>query len=344
MNVRPIAAAGVGMAAAVAFAAATTPAFAASDSLLDVSGNQGAGIVGVFDNQAAPQLAGGQVLMGQGNLNPDGRLLSRGYIDDVTQKNKAKGDAVNLGELGQTINHGGVGDDSLVRVVGNQVAGIVGVYDNQGALQLAGGQVGVLQGNLNAPIRVLAPGDNGDVQQGNWAVGNAQNAGDASQDINHGGTDGNDLIGIVGNQVAGIVGVEDNQVAGQGAIGQVGLAQVNANAPIRVLSPGDNGSVDQYNYAEGNACNQGDVAQTIDHQGSGSSLLNVGGNQASGIVGVGDNQAAGQAAVGQAGVAQGNLNLPINILSPGDDGPVTQTNESYGSAGNAGSASQDITH
>lgn len=344
MRVRPIAAAGVGMAAAVAFAAAATPSFAASSSLLDVSGNQGAGIVGVFDNQAAPQLAGGQILHGQGNANPGGYLLTKGDIADVAQKNKAEGNALNMGELDQSINHGGTDSNALIKIVGNQIAGIVGVYDNQGALQLAGGQVGLIQGNLNAPIRVAAPGDNGNVKQGNWALGNAQNVGGASQDINHGGTDSNSLIGVVGNQVAGIVGVEDNQVAGQGAIGQAGLVQVNANAPVRVLSPGDNGSVDQYNYAEGNACNEGVAAQTIDHQGSGQSLINLPGNQGSGIVGVGDNQAVGQAAVGQAGVAQGNLNLPINILSPGNTGPVNQSNESYGSASNSGSASQDITH
>jgi hypothetical protein len=265
VKVRPIAAVGIGMAAAVAFASATSPAFAASSSLLDASGNQGAGIVGVFDNQAAPQLAGGQLLEGQGNLNPGGRAFTKGDTASVTQLNKAKGDALNLGELGQTINSGGQESNSLIAIVGNQIAGIVGVYDNQGALQLAGGQIGLAQVNANAPIRFVAPGDIGAVRQGNWALGNAQNAGGASQDINHGGTDNNSLIAVVGNQVAGIVGVEDNQVAGQGAVGQVGIAQVNANAPVRVLSPGDNGSVDQYNYAYGYAGNSGSATQQIVH-------------------------------------------------------------------------------
>jgi hypothetical protein len=269
MRIRPIAAAGVGMTAAVAFTAAASPAFAASSSLLDGSGNQGAGIVGVFDNQAAPQLAGGQIIQGQGNLNPDGRALTRGDIDSVMQKNKAGGDAGNDGWASQSINHGGVGDSSLLGVVGNQLVVLwpwaTGIYDNQATGQGAVGQGGFVQGNGNAFLRGLAPGDDGDVWQSNWAEGNGWNNGEADQSINHGGEDRSDLLGIVGNQGSGIASADDNQVAGQGAVGQAGVAQGNLNVPINVLSPGDDGPVNQTNDASGAASNSGSATQDIVH-------------------------------------------------------------------------------
>lgn len=337
------------MTAAVAFAAAATPvAFADSSSLLDGSGNQGAGFVSVFDNQAAPQLAGGQILQGQGNLDPNGRAFNKGDNASVMQKNKAGGAAGNDGSASQSINHGGNGDHSLLGVVGNQLVVVwpwaTGVYDNQATGQGSVGQGGLVQGNGNTFLRGMAPGTDGDVWQSNWAEGAGWNNGAADQSINHGGNDRYDLIGLIGNQASASWMASDNQGAVQLTGGQIGLAQGNANLPWRVLSPGDTGSVDQHNHAAGTAANEGTASQSIDHEGNGLSLIHGSGNQGAGTAAASDNQVVGQGAIGQGGVAQGNLNVPINVLSPGDQGPVDQTNDSSGSASNQGSATQNIVH
>jgi hypothetical protein len=354
MKFRPIVAAGMGIAAAVALSAAASPALAAPQdqlldltpqsqsadvlggltSLLDVSGNQGAVGVGVFDNQGGLQLAGGQVLEGQGNLNPDGRLFSNGDIGTVAQGNRAAGAASDQSLLGQRINLGGTGPGSLLGVIGNQVSGLVNVADNQVGLQGAVGQLGLAQINANAPIRAASAGDNGDVWQTNWAKGSGDNSASATQAVNRGGVGRHDLLGLVGNS-AGLVNVSDNQLVGQLAGGQIGLLQLNVNAPIRVVSPGDNGTAHQSNWAGGEASNDGSASQSIDHGGVGSSsLLDLVGNEV-GLVDVADQHAGVQLGTGQAAVLQGNVNLPVRVASPGADPAPVQSDSATNSTSNS---------
>lgn len=341
MRIRPLMAAGMGMAAAVAFTAAASPALAASTNsettVLDVTGNQIAGLVGVFDNQGALQLAGGQILQGQANANPDPRLLTRGDIGDVAQNNRAAGAADNAGSASQSrVQSVDPGSEGLVAIVGNQVGGLVEVANNQVLGQLAVGQLGLVQANANAPVRVASPGNNGNVQQGNGATGTGSNQGSAAQTIAHGGASADQaVVALVGNQLAGVVGLNDDQLLGQLAGGQIGLIQLNANTPIRVFSPGDNGDVAQHNGAQGNASNSGTAAHSVDTGNNG--LLGLIGNQLAPL-GLNDSQVAAQGAVGQAGVIQVNLDLPINVLSTGTNGTLAQSNSGGGSGQNSGDA------
>jgi hypothetical protein len=340
MRFRPLLAVGVGVSAAVAFTAAASPALAAGrnadSSVLDASGNQIAGLVGVFDNQGALQLAGGQILYGQGNVNPDAKLLSRGDIANVGQGNQATGAASNAGAAAQSRSQSVDQGEGLISIVGNQVGGLVEVADNQVLGQGAVGQLGVLQANANAPVRVLAPGDNGNVLQGNGASGTASNAGAAYQGIDRGGVADGTLIGFVGNQLAGVVGVNDDQLVGQLAGGQVGLVQLNTNVPVRVVSPGDNGDVTQGNSAAGAAANAGAAAQDNSNGGDGGLLGLAGVSFAP--VSVDDSQLGAQGAAGQLGVIQVNVDLPINVLSPGQDGTLTQTNQGGATESDSGMA------
>lgn len=341
MKFRPLMVGGVGMAAAVAFtAAAAGPALAAGGdadtSSINISGNQIAGLVGVFDNQGGLQLAGGQILYGQGNVNPDPMLLARGDIGPVHQSDRAAGDASNSGDASQTRTQSVEQGEGLIQIVGNQVGGLVEVANNQVLGQAAFGQLGVVQANANAPVRVLSPGDNGNVDQGNGARGSASNTGSADQSIATGGTATGALIGIVGNQLAGVVGVNDSQFLMQLAGGQVALLQLNANTPIRVVSPGNNGDVSQHNGAAGDASNAGSATQANSNTTDDGILGLVGVSIAP--IPIDNAQLGAQGATGQLGVVQVNIDLPINVLSPGEDGTLTQTNQGDATEGNSGGA------
>jgi hypothetical protein len=314
MKIRPLVMTGMGVAAAFSMAAASGAAFADQ-------AYQGYG----------PQLA-----------NVPGKAFSDGYIGDANQGNDSQGDTQNNGQQGQAILHGALpGQNALFTVTGNQGAAWLNLSDNQVAGQLAGGQVGVAQGNWSTPLRLASNGNNGTTSQGNWAEGSAFNTGTVSQAIDHGDAGHNGgILSLTGNQAGILIGNgSDNQGALQGAVGEAVVPQGNASAPIRVLSDGNNGAVDQANVASGTACNTGSQTQVLNHGGNSTALLNGSGNQG-GDVNVSDNQVGGQGAVGQAGVAQVNASAPITVFGNGNDGPTTQTNSAVGTASNSGSLNQ----
>jgi hypothetical protein len=126
---------------------------------------------------------------------------------------------------------------------------------------------------------------------------------------------------------------EQVAVSGQAADSSANSTQIapsNSNIDVRVLSPGDNGSVNQSNSstAESFAGNANDTDQSVEQSQSG-----VGGTaiQEAG-------QAAGnlQSAVSEANSQQvhpSNSNVSVRVLSPGDDGDVSQSNESKAKSG-----------
>ena len=160
-----------------------------------------------------------------------------------------------------------------------------------------------------------------------------------------------------------------SQNAGSKAISKPG-AQINVNAPIRILSPGDNGKVEQSNgsSATSSASNDSKAVQLIG-QGQESSQTQDGSQWAAGGKGKGCgcsenggptfeqgqssdqsqnasnsvSQDAESTAVSKPG-HQANLNAPIRLLSPGDDGKVDQSNGSSAtsSASNESTAIQLI--
>jgi hypothetical protein len=341
MKIRPIVVSGMGLAAAFSLATASSTAFAdtalpdlglGQSSLVNVVGNQIGALGNGSDNQVAAQPALGQFLLGQANPDAPVKAFSNGDTDAVAQGNRLQGWAGNDGQAAQSINQTDAplpGGGGLIDVVGNQVGGLVNVTDNEAALQAALGQVGIVQANLDSPIRVVSEGSNGHVTQVNQAQGDAGNLGSASQANTSGGGNGS-LIGIVGNSI-GLVNASDNQGVLQGAIGQLGIVQLNVNAPVRVLSPGDNDGATQVNAAEGSGINKGAVAQNNGGPvGFVGGLLGTG-NQI-GLVNISDEQVGGQGALGQLGVLQVSVNLPVRVLSTGSNGQLTQVNTKSASA------------
>src|SRR5690349_8684360 len=115
--------------------------------------------------------------------------------------------------------------------------------------QAAGALAGALQAvpsNTAVDIRVLSPGDDGNVSQSNSADANALagNGNLTGQNIDQ-------AQGGSGTQVAG----QDNSSGQAAEAGAIALQDKPSNTAvgIRVLSPGDNGNVHQTNSADANA-------------------------------------------------------------------------------------------
>ena len=120
--------------------------------------------------------------------------------------------------------------------------------------------------------------------------------------------------------------VVDDQTAGA----QTSVTQTqptNVVISIRIDSPGDNGPISQTNVAVGSANGTNDAANSQNGAGGG-----AGGQDAS------TNQQAGANTTVNQDQA-GNLVVTVRINSPGNDGPVSQTNAAAGSS-NAQNSSQ----
>ena len=110
----------------------------------------------------------------------------------------------------------------------------------------------------------------------------------------------------------------------------------NTNISIRVLSPGNDGNVSQTNAA-GSTATAGNTSNTA--QGSGQSA-GSGGVQSSTQSSTTDQLAGALSTAAQSGAS--NVNVPIRVLSPGNDGNVSQTNAvgSQATAGNTATTGQ----
>jgi hypothetical protein len=183
--------------------------------------------------------------------------------------------------------------------------------------------------NTNVNVRVLSPGTNGPVTQTNSSTAGAlaANANVTDQSTEQEGD---------GNQTAG-------QLAGnlQGASATADSTQVkpeNTNVDVRVLSPGDDGPVTQANTSSATAiaANLNATDQELEQESDGPGV-----------------QSAGQTALSKQGasaeaeskqIAPKNTNVGVRVLSPGNDGAVTQRNDSTAKAiaANGNSTKQDI--
>jgi hypothetical protein len=221
--------------------------------------------------------------------------------------------------------------------------------------------------NTAVSIRVLSPGDDGPVSQSNDASSSATsvNSADTTQDgtQTQGGSspvwDGHDC---------GCGGSSPIQIAKQDASTDQGSAALSAAAqkdpsndasPVRVWSPGSDGSVSQSNDATSSATS-GNLASTTQNAtqdpsgsncGCGGSPIQVLGQQAE----TDQSSAALSAALqffgnkhdecGCSGSSSGNTASPVRVYSPGSGGDVTQSNDASSSATsvNAASTEQDGT-
>ena len=184
--------------------------------------------------------------------------------------------------------------------------------------------------NLNLPVRIASPGDNGAVSQSNSAPATAEatNANTSRQlieqqgggDKKKGGSDQTASQTAVNTQVLPIALAPATSVQ---------TLPINANIPVRIASPGDNGDVKQSNRApsDASATNLNGSKQAIGQSGYG------GGSQSASQTAI--NTQLLPIALAPATSVQTlpvNVNLPIRLLSPGDDGSVKQSNRAPATA------------
>lgn len=190
--------------------------------------------------------------------------------------------------------------------------------------------------NTNVPIRVLSPGNDGPVSQTNEASSNA-NAGNLNVTKQ---TAAQEQAGGSGLQVIGQSATNAQGAFALGLTIQHGAS--NENAPIRVLSPGNGGPVSQSNVAssDATAANINWTDQKAGQsQGDPHSMGCCG--TGTGIQAIGQLSQNRQGAVALSATLQlgsrppckckddpnfGNSNEPKRVLSPGNDGPVRQSN------------------
>ena len=234
-----------------------------------------------------------------------------------------------------------------------------GGFAGQAAEQVAGSQQAAQSNatstqyqpsNTNISVRVLSPGNDGAVSQENnsSAVSNAANQNTTSQTVDQsqsgaGATAIQEALQKAGNQQAAVSNAESTQVKPS-----------NRNISVRVLSPGDNGSVSQSNNssAESKAKNSNELDQTLSQEqsgggccepkkppmktenGYGSERGHGGAYCCRGGTGI---QAGGQEAYNKQYAASNaeskqikpsNTNISVRVLSPGNDGDVEQSNSS----------------
>jgi epidermal growth factor receptor substrate 15 len=317
--------------------------------------------------------ASGATQVQPSNTNISVRVLSPGNDGAVSQTNSANSDATSSNS-----NHT---DQSATQEQGGP-GGIQTANQWSGNAQLAGtlssaGQYGAT--NRNLPVRVLSEGNDGSVTQSNSVDSTASSTNDNQTDQDARQSQDGTSCGCAAADAqnadpaaAGSIGDSTEQGAGQSQAAsvsgiqtsdqsanneQLGLAAssasqvkpTNTNVSVRVLSPGNDGSVSQSNTASSTATatndNSTDQSSNQDPTGSGGSC---GCSSAPADVQVAkqtssnEQGAAALSAASQVGAK--NENLPVRVLSPGNGGSVTQSNDvsSTASASNDNSTDQDV--
>ena len=210
--------------------------------------------------------------------------------------------------------------------------------------------------NSAGSIRVLSPGNGGAVSQSNntTAAAIAANANKTNQSTSQsqtGGFPGSDYTQIAGQEA-------QNKQDADADANAVQIAPSNSVGSIRVLSPGNDGDVTQSNSAtagaaalNGNQTDQSvdqsqaggaapsyaDEKKPDDKSGSGSDYTQVAGQAAS-------NHQDADADATAVQVKPSNTASSIRVLSPGNDGDVSQSNDAtaVGIAANLNKTDQSI--
>jgi hypothetical protein len=297
------------------------------------SGQGGAALSGA--TQAAPANAGSPTAVG-----------STGSAGNTSQSNSADSNATSTNTNGtdQDSSQSQAGSGSGIQTSDQSAS--------NGQLAVAGSSASQLNPkNTNISVRVLSPGNDGNVTQTNSVSSTAKasnsNWTDQSSDQDPTGNGGSCGCGS---------GPLDIQVAKQHASNEQGAVALSAasqtgakneNIPVRVLSPGNGGSVSQSNdvSSTAKASNHNSTDQSIDQDQS----SHPGGCGCAGGEGI---QIADQSSSNHQGAAalsfadqQGasNTNSPVRVLSWGNDGRVSQSNsvDSTARAKNSNSTDQD---
>jgi hypothetical protein len=347
---------------------AASSAAAGNQSTTGQSANQSAGGSGIqtaqqaagTDQLAAALSAANQVAPSNSNIGI--RVLSPGNDGSVSQSNNAasRADAGNAASTTQSGSQSQAGSScgcsgSTPVQTSDQSAST----DQAAAALSAANQID--PSNSNVSIRVLSPGDGGSVTQSNNAASSA-NAG------NHAATTqgaSQSQAGGCGCGAGGTAIQQANQAAGteQDALAGSEATQVdpsNDASPVRVLSPGSDGSVSQSNNAASSAHSGNDAATTQNaNQSQAGESCGCGGGL--GIQALGQQADTEQSSAalsgafqlfggepsrcGCGGGASGNTASPVRVWSPGSDGSVDQSNNAASSAtaGNRAATTQNGT-
>ena len=186
-------------------------------------------------------------------------------------------------------------------------------------------------------VRVLSPGDDGDVTQSNssTAGSDASNSNTTSQSAAQQAT--GDALQQIG-QANG-----NRQHADADATSEQ-YKPSNDNIAVRVLSPGDAGKVTQSNSSEAGAkATNGNTTTQGAEQSAGPGDCRCKGGDAVQVIGQSnDNHQKAESDATSKQVKPSNDNISVRVLSPGDDGDVKQSNSSKAGAysGNANSTDQ----
>jgi hypothetical protein len=197
--------------------------------------------------------------------------------------------------------------------------------------------------NSNISVRIFSPGDGGSVSQSNnsaagSAAGNAAATDQAVSQTQGGG----------GEQAVGQVAETLQQAKSQAESKQTKPS--NSNISVRIHSPGDDGDVEQSNnsVAGSAAENLAATSQGVEQeQGGGEEAKSKCCHGGSGVQAVGQEALTGQKADSKATSVQehaSNENIPVRIGSKGDNGSVSQSNNSVALsfAGNAAKTEQAV--
>lgn len=306
------------------------------------------------DQAAAALSAASQT--GAKNENIPVRVLSPGNGGSVSQSNdvSSTASASNHNSTDQNVDQ----DQSSHPGCGCQAGGTgIQIADQSswsrqdaGALSLAA-QTGAK--NENSPVRVLSEGNDGRVSQSNSvdSTASARNSNYTDQDANQAQSGGDPrgcgCQGGLGIQVLGQESRnEQGALAASAAVQDFGRSECgcssagNSNDPVRVWSPGSDGSVSQANSASStaNAANSNSTDEDARQYQSGGSGI--------GIQALGQKSTNGQGAIALSGAFQlhpSNTNDPTRVYSPGGSGSVSQSNtaDSTAAATNTNHTDQD---
>jgi len=327
----------------------------------------GAGQAVAADGAGAAQTAGqsapsGQMADGTGSAYQTGpsnsassiRVLSPGNGGAVSQSNSTTAAAIaaNANTTNQSTSQsqtGGLPGSDHTQIAGQEAQNKQDASADATAVQIA-------PSNDGQSIRVLSPGNDGDLTQSNSATAGAAalNGNQTDQSVDQsqsGGAAPSYADGKTPDYKSGS-GSEYTQVAGQAASNHqdadadataVQVKPSNTASSIRVLSPGNDGDVSQSNDATavGIAANLNKTDQSIDQDqsgtGQGSDYTQIAGQEAS-------NKQDADADALAVQLKPSNSNQSIRVLSPGNDGDVSQSNSTTALAAalNANKTDQSI--
>jgi hypothetical protein len=269
------------------------------------------------------------------NTNVSVRVLSPGDDGSVSQTNTASSTA-KAGNINLTKQDADQKQDadSCKCAGGEQVIGQAADSDQKAAAVAE--TVQEKPSNTNISVRVLSKGDDGDVTQSNTATSDAK-----AGNINLTEQDADQKQDGSGLQAIGQSADSDQKALAASTTAQKNPS--NKNISVRVLSPGDGGSVTQSNTASSNATagNLNATKQDADQKQDADSCKCGGGEQVIGQLADSDQKAAAFSATVQE--KPSNTNTSIRVLSKGDDGDVSQTNDASSTAfaGNLNLTKQD---